>query len=57
LLAGMAGGADHDNDGVISVKFLDAYVAQKVKELTGGTQAPTTIIPNSTSDFPILLVK
>jgi len=57
LLKGMSGEADYEKTGVVTVKYLDAYIANKVKELTKGSQAPTTIIPTSIPDFPILIVK
>ncbi len=57
LLKGISGEADYNKTGIITVKYLDAYIANKVKELTKGTQAPTTIIPKSVPDFPIIIVK
>jgi len=53
LVEGLQGKADLFETGKITIKTLDAYVAERVKALTGGKQSPTTIIPQSISDFPI----
>ncbi|MDD2332226.1 MAG: caspase family protein, partial [Candidatus Cloacimonetes bacterium] len=53
LIEGINGQADLFGKGTITVKTLDAFIAQRVKELTGGKQSPTAIIPNSIPDFPI----
>jgi hypothetical protein len=45
--------ADYDNDGEITIKELDLYITNKVKQLTNGKQKPTTIIPDSVPDFAI----
>jgi uncharacterized caspase-like protein len=52
-----SGFADYDKNGVITIKELDFYVTFRVKELTKGKQKPTTIVPDSIPDFPILLKK
>jgi hypothetical protein len=57
LVEGLSGKADLFKKGKITVKTLDAYITDRVKELTGGQQSPTTVIPNSIPDFPIGLVK
>jgi len=56
LVEGLTGAADLSDTKTITVKSLDYYIANRVKELTGGKQAPTTIIPNSVPDFPIAVV-
>ena len=56
LIEGMKGKADLFNKGKITVKSLDAYIAERVKELTKGQQSPTVVIPESMSDFPIGVV-
>jgi len=56
LVEGLNGKADLFNRQIITVKSLDSYIANRVKDLTKGQQAPTTIIPNSIPDFPIALV-
>lgn len=53
----MKGKADLFKKGKVTVKSLDVYITERVKELTGGQQSPTTIIPNSIPDFPIGVVK
>ncbi len=37
--------ADYDQDRLVTVKEIDLYVTKRVKQLTGGKQKPTTIIP------------
>lgn len=51
------GKADYSNDGVINLRELDMYVADRVEELTGDQQHPTTQKPSTISRFPIVLVK
>jgi len=58
LVEGLTGKAADLNDRkMITIKSLDYYIANRVKELTDGKQATTTIIPRSaTPDFPIAVV-
>ena len=56
LVEGLSGKADLSGKNTITVKSLEYYIANRVKELTNGKQAPTTIIPESIPDFPIALV-
>jgi len=56
LVEGLNGAADIFNRQTITVNTLSSYVANRVRELTNGQQAPTTIIPGSVSDFPIAVV-
>jgi WD40 repeat protein len=56
LLEGLAGKADSHGKKAITVKGLDYYLADRVKELTGGAQTPTTTMPEATPDFPIAAV-
>ncbi|MFN3605361.1 MAG: hypothetical protein ACK4UJ_11695 [Leptonema sp. (in: bacteria)] len=37
--------------------MLDAYIAEKVKELTKGKQTPVTTKPNTVPDFPVVVTK
>jgi hypothetical protein len=54
LVEGIKGSADKSQRGYISVKSLDAYISERVKELTKGQQAPVTLYPKGgTADFPI----
>ncbi len=54
LVDGLAGAADAmSKDGVIYLKEWDAYVTQRVKELTQGRQHATTQLPINLIDFPL----
>jgi len=53
LVEGLGGKADLLNQNSITIKTLDLYISQRVKELTKGKQTPTMIVPASISDFPI----
>ncbi|MBD3383951.1 hypothetical protein GF407_03400 [candidate division KSB1 bacterium] len=57
LIEGMNGKADLFQKGRITIKTLDAYIAERVKTLTDGRQSPTAVIPQSMPDFPIGLIK
>lgn len=57
LIEGLNGGADFFKKGTVSIKQLDAYIAERVNKLTKGRQAPTTIIPASIDDYPITIIK
>ncbi len=57
LIEGLNGKADYSNKEKITIKSLDLYIAERVKELTMGKQSPTVVIPESMSDFPIGIVK
>jgi len=52
LVEGLSGEAATAN-GKITVKSLDFYISERVKEITDGRQTPTTAIPNTVPDFPI----
>ena len=56
LVEGLSGQADYGKKGRITVNMLDLYLSERVKELTGGKQTPTTTKPPSTPDFPVALV-
>ena len=45
VLEGLAGAADFNKDGYVSVKELDLYVSQRVEELSKGRQHPVTEVP------------
>lgn len=47
------GKADYNKDGEISIKEIDLYITNRVKELTKGKQKPTTLISDSIPDFTI----
>jgi WD40 repeat protein len=57
LVEGLTGRADAKNQGKITVSMLDFYVAERVKELTGGRQTPATVKPETVPDFPIAIRK
>ena len=54
LVEGIRGGAAYRGDR-ITVNMLDLYISERVKELTGGRQTPTTTKPSTVPDFPIAL--
>ena len=53
LVEGLKGKAQKDRQGFITFTALDAYITQRVKELTKGTQAPATQKSTEVSDFPL----
>jgi uncharacterized caspase-like protein len=53
LVEGLTGRADYSGKGRITINMLDLYISERVKELTGGKQTPTTAKPNTIQDFPI----
>jgi len=58
LLEGMRDGqADLNEDGIINIREIDYYVAERVKKLTQGKQHPTTQKPSVVSEFPLLQIK
>ncbi|MEL6140861.1 MAG: caspase family protein, partial [Bacteroidota bacterium] len=57
LIEGLEGKAQFDNDGKISCKSLDLYITERVKQLTGGEQTPTTNFPPNVPDFPISIIR
>ena len=50
---GMSGRADFNRDNVIHIHELDAYAAQRVKQLSGGDQNPVTGRPPGVRSFPL----
>jgi WD40 repeat protein len=57
LLEGLEGKADLRGNGRITITSLDFFLSERVKELTDGSQHPTTTKPPSVPDFPIAIVK
>jgi len=53
VVEGLTGKADVRNTGRVTIKGLDFYVADRVKELTHGQQTPVSIAPKGVTDFPI----
>ncbi|MGA2641802.1 MAG: caspase family protein, partial [Spirochaetia bacterium] len=57
ILEGLGGAAIYGSRDSVTVKELDLYLSERVKELTGGKQTPTTTIPPNVPDFPIAMKK
>jgi len=55
LVEGLGGKADYGGKGRITVNMLDLYLSERVKELTGGKQTPTTTKPPTVPDFPVAM--
>lgn len=53
LVEGLSGQADYQGKGKITINMLDLYLSERVKELTGGKQTPTTTKPATVPDFPL----
>ncbi len=54
IVEGISGKAAYGKDkDKITVNMLDLYLSERVKELTEGTQTPTTTKPDTVPDFPI----
>ena len=56
LLEGIAGQADFRKDGVISVSELEAYISDRVKDLTKGEQKPVRTQPKAAEDLRVFKV-
>jgi WD40 repeat protein len=56
VVEGLSGKADFQHTGSITHRGLDYYVAERVKDLTGGKQSPVSIVPQGIADFPIAVV-
>jgi WD40 repeat protein len=46
--------ADYNSNGIVEIKELDLYITERVKTLTGGSQHPTTEIPKTLPNFPVV---
>ena len=55
LIEGLEGKADYDDDRTIDIKELDLYITKRVKALTNGSQHPTTEIPKTMPNFPMVV--
>jgi Tol biopolymer transport system component len=53
LVEGLQGKAMKTTDGAIYLHHLDAYVTDRVKQLSQGRQSPTTVRPASVRSFPL----
>ena len=58
LVEGLNGAPEAQTDGLVRAKRLDMYITNRVKELTGGRQAPRTQVPGggAVEDFPLAVV-
>jgi WD40 repeat protein len=56
LVEGIEGKANYGGSGRITVNMLDLYISERVKELTGGRQTPTTVKPPNVPDFPLAVL-
>ncbi|CAK0774608.1 Caspase family protein [uncultured Gammaproteobacteria bacterium] len=56
LIEGLSGRADLKKEGAIRLNALNYFIAERVKELTGGEQSPNMVRPDSIRDFPIATV-
>jgi uncharacterized caspase-like protein len=50
---GLSGKADANQDGLVYSTELDAYVSERVKELSNGRQHPVTAKPGTIRSFPL----
>ena len=55
LIEGLTGKAAYGSGDRVTVNMLDLYLSERVKELTGGKQTPTTTKPANVPDFPVSL--
>lgn len=53
VVEGIQGKADLLGKGKITVNMLDAFIAERVKELTKGKQTPVTTNPLTVPDFSV----
>jgi hypothetical protein len=56
VLEAMAGKADTKATGRVTVSMLNSYIAERVKELTGGNQTPIFKNQDDLGDFPLALL-
>ena len=54
LIEGLEGKADYDKDNTVDIKEIDLFITQRVKALTNGSQHPTTEIPKTMPNFPLV---
>ncbi|MGB3155141.1 MAG: caspase family protein, partial [Chitinophagaceae bacterium] len=57
VIEGLSGKAVINGKNKITVKSLDAYISERVKELTKGKQHPTSVTPTNVPDFPIAVTQ
>ncbi|THB70798.1 MAG: hypothetical protein D6B25_19685 [Desulfobulbaceae bacterium] len=54
LEAMVEGKADYTGDNLVHLRELDMYISERVKQLTNGSQHPTTLKPSTISRLPII---
>lgn len=54
LIEGLEGKADYDGNNTVDVKEIDLFITQRVKALTNGSQHPTTEVPKTMPNFPLV---
>jgi len=54
LIEGLEGKADYNGDNTVDVKEIDLFISTRVKALTNGGQHPTTEIPKTMPNFPLV---
>ena len=57
LVEGLEGKADLLKKGKVTINMLDAFISERVKELTGGKQSPVTAKPQTIPDFPVVVIE
>lgn len=57
LIEALGGKADTRGTGRVTVTMLNSYVAERVKELTGGSQTPIFKNQDDLGDFPLALLQ
>ncbi len=57
VIEGLSGAADFYGGGYVTVNMLEAYISQRVKELTDGRQTPVTTKPPGMADYPIAIIR
>lgn len=55
VIEGLNGMAAFGSKNKITIKSLDIYISERVKELTKGKQHPTSVAPPNVPDFPIAI--
>jgi uncharacterized caspase-like protein len=53
VIEGLNGNAAIPGKNKVTTKSLDAYISERVKEITKGKQHPTSVTPPNVPDFPI----
>lgn len=57
LVEGLKGQADGKDTGRVTVNMMDLYLSERVRQLTQGSQTPTSVRPSIMRDFPMAVTK